>query len=63
MLGEPAMFIRGDEAEAAWKIVDSIRTAWDTTGQPELIEYPPGSWGPAQADGLFGDPYKSWHEP
>ncbi len=63
MLGERALFIRSDEAEAAWKTVDSIRAAWDTTGQPELIEYAPGSWGPAEADGLFGDPYKSWHEP
>lgn len=62
MLGEPALFIRGDEAEAAWKVIDSVRAAWDTTGRPELIEYAPGSWGPAEADDLFGDPYKSWHE-
>ncbi len=63
MLGEPALFIRSDEVEAAWKVVDSIRAAWDAKGCPELIEYAPASWGPTEADDLFGDPYRSWHEP
>ena len=60
MQGEPALFIRNDEVEAAWRIVDSIRGAWDVAGEPGLIQYAPGTWGPEQADRLFDDPYKRW---
>lgn len=59
--GEPTLFIRSDEVEASWRVVDSIRKTWDNTGRPELIEYPPGSWGPEEARALLGDPYKDWH--
>jgi len=61
--GEPTLFIRNDEVEAAWRFVDSIRSAWDTAGQPRLTEYPPLSWGPHQARSLLGDPYKDWQTP
>jgi len=58
-LGEPMLFIRDDEVEASWRFIDGIRGAW-SAGKPELLSYEPGSWGPPQADGLFGDPYKHW---
>ena len=59
--GDPTLFIRDDEVEASWQVVDSIRKGWDTDGLPELVEYPPGSWGPEQAEQLFGDPYEHWY--
>ena len=59
--GDPTLFLRADEVEAAWRAVDSIRSAWDTTGRPKLLEYPCGSWGPEESKALFGDPYKQWH--
>jgi len=55
------LFIRSDEMEAAWRIIDSIRNSWDARGLPRLIEYAPGGWGPEEADRLFGDPYRRWH--
>ncbi len=58
--GDPTLFIRNDEVEAAWRIVDSIRDAWNDRNQPPLETYEPGSWGPADADRIFGDPYKHW---
>ena len=61
MTGEPSLFIRADEVEASWKLIDSVRLAWDNTAKPPLIEYPCGSWGPAEADGLFANPYERWH--
>jgi len=61
MQGEPTPFIRSDEAEASWRFIDSIRSAWDITGRPSLIEYAPGTWGPEEANKLFDDPYEHWY--
>jgi len=61
LCGDPTLFIRDDELQAAWRIVDGIREAWAETGEPQLEFYEPLSWGPAGADLLFDDPYKRWH--
>ena len=61
LCGDPTLFIRNDELEASWSIVDSIRDAWSKTNRPQLLTYEGGSWGPEEADKLFGDPYKRWH--
>jgi len=58
--GDQTLFIRGDEVEASWRFVDSIRDGWKATGLPKLIEYAPGTWGPEQADRLFEDAYTRW---
>jgi len=62
MHGDQTLFIRNDEVEASWEFVDNIRSVWESRARPELIQYTPGSWGPAEADGLFGDPYEKWQE-
>ncbi len=62
ILGDQTLFIRDDEAEAAWRFVDAIRDTWINTGMPKLIEYPQGSCGPPQAQQLLGDPYKQWYD-
>jgi glucose-6-phosphate 1-dehydrogenase len=59
--GDATLFLRNDEVEASWRIVDAIRASWNATGMPKLIMYPAGSQGPDQARGLLGDPYKNWH--
>jgi glucose-6-phosphate 1-dehydrogenase len=46
--GNPALFVRSDEVEAAWTWVDSIVAAWARTDIP-VIGYPAGSWGPEEA--------------
>jgi glucose-6-phosphate 1-dehydrogenase len=57
MAGEPLVFSRQDEVEAAWRIVDPILRQL-----PEIHEYEPGSWGPREAVGLI-TPHGSWHDP
>ena len=52
--GDPSLFARSDEVEAAWSIVDPIQAAWDEAAQPPLLLYEPGEWGPAAADGMDG---------
>ena len=52
--GDPALFIRGDEIESAWKIVDPIIEGWACDpAAPAMQNYAQGSWGPAAADALL----------
>ncbi|PSK57161.1 Glucose-6-phosphate 1-dehydrogenase [Streptomyces sp. 111WW2] len=43
--GDPALSIRGDEAEEAWRVVEPVLSAWER-GLVPLEEYPAGSDGP-----------------
>ncbi|NIY62387.1 glucose-6-phosphate dehydrogenase [Streptomyces malaysiensis] len=43
--GDPALSIRGDEAEEAWRVLDPVLSAWERNLVP-LEEYPAGSAGP-----------------
>jgi glucose-6-phosphate 1-dehydrogenase len=46
--GNQALFVTGEEVEAAWAWIDSISEAWNACGQAAM-PYPAGSWGPADA--------------
>jgi glucose-6-phosphate 1-dehydrogenase len=48
MEGNTTLFVRGDEAEEAWRVSEPILDAW-RSGQVPLLEYPAGSDGPAGA--------------
>jgi glucose-6-phosphate 1-dehydrogenase len=48
--GDAALFTRHDEIEMAWRLIDPILTAWETSGAPPLVTYSPGNMGPAEAD-------------
>ncbi|MFG3076469.1 glucose-6-phosphate dehydrogenase [Streptomyces sp. NPDC048225] len=43
--GDPALSLRGDEAEEAWRVVEPVLSAWER-GLVPLEEYPAGSDGP-----------------
>ncbi|MFF8812232.1 glucose-6-phosphate dehydrogenase [Streptomyces pactum] len=45
LAGDPALSIRGDEAEEAWRVVEPVLSAWDRDLVP-MEEYPAGSDGP-----------------
>jgi glucose-6-phosphate 1-dehydrogenase len=53
MRGDATLFARDDEVEAAWGIVDPILAAWEQNPDIPLAQYPAGSPGPADADGLL----------
>ena len=61
--GDATLFIRRDEVEAAWSIVDPIREAW--AGQPLNGKefYPAGTWGPVASDELLAERGHSWRNP
>jgi glucose-6-phosphate 1-dehydrogenase len=63
MGGDATLFIRRDEVETAWKIVDSIRQAWGSKPLTNREFYSAGTWGPVAADDLLAQEGHSWHEP
>jgi glucose-6-phosphate 1-dehydrogenase len=62
MLGDPTLFARADEVEAAWSIVTPLLQAMEAAAVP-LESYPTGSWGPAAADDLLGEGGRAWRNP
>jgi glucose-6-phosphate 1-dehydrogenase len=58
MIGDAVLFAREDEVEAAWAVVDPVIRA-----PTSVREYPQGSWGPAEAEGIIIDSPCSWHNP
>ena len=59
--GDPTLFVRRDEVEAAWTWIDGILEGWRRTGMTPRA-YAAGTWGPSAAIALperFGH---SWHE-
>jgi glucose-6-phosphate 1-dehydrogenase len=46
----PMLFIRGDEAEEAWRIIDPVMKAW-AAGDVHMQEYPAGQAPPGPAGG------------
>jgi glucose-6-phosphate 1-dehydrogenase len=63
MSGDATLFIRRDEVETAWQIVDMIRQTW--AGQPLSNRefYAAGTWGPVAADDLLAQSGHAWREP
>lgn len=53
--GDASLFIRADEIELAWGLIDPLTEA----RQPAL--YPVGSWGPPDAAALIAPEQSVWH--
>jgi glucose-6-phosphate 1-dehydrogenase len=62
MVGDPTLFIRSDEVDQAWQIVDPIIDTWTSGGAP-LHGYAAGSWGPRQAEALIERDGRQWRTP
>jgi glucose-6-phosphate 1-dehydrogenase len=62
MCGDATLFIRSDEVDQAWRIVDPYLTAWSEPGGG-LHFYPAGTWGPHIADLLLERSGDAWRVP
>jgi glucose-6-phosphate 1-dehydrogenase len=50
IMGDPSLFTRSDEIEAAWSIVDPILNVWSSNPEKSPVyKYERGTWGPSQA--------------
>jgi glucose-6-phosphate 1-dehydrogenase len=59
--GNPMLFMRRDEVEAAWKWIDPIRAAWEHNNDAPK-PYTAGTWGPSAAVALIERDGRTWHE-
>jgi len=59
--GNPTLFMRRDEVEAAWEWIDPIRQAWDSSPQKPK-QYAAGGLGPSASDVLISRENLKWHE-
>jgi len=57
--GDQTLFIRGDEAEAAWAVIDPIEQGWRQSATAPH-PYAPGSWGPKRALDLIELDGRRW---
>jgi glucose-6-phosphate 1-dehydrogenase len=55
-LGDATLFIRADEVDTAWRLVQPLLDAFETGAVP-LATYPAGTWGPPEAEALLGGPW------
>ena len=58
--GNPALFMRRDEVEAAWHWIDTIIGSWAASKQ-KVETYVAGSWGPAASSLLLDRDGRAWH--
>jgi glucose-6-phosphate 1-dehydrogenase len=63
MSGDATLFIRRDEVETAWRIVDSIRKGWEGKPLTNREFYSAGTWGPVAAEDLLSQANHHWRDP
>ncbi len=64
MLGDPTLFTRGDEVEAAWRLYTPLlELIEESPWQLPVHPYEARTWGPAAADSLIGRDGLMWRRP
>ena len=63
MLGDATLFMRADQVEAAWSVIDPILAVWEAVPPVDFPNYPAGSWGPEEAEALIAHDGRSWTVP
>jgi glucose-6-phosphate 1-dehydrogenase len=58
--GNPALFMRRDEVDAAWIFIDGIIDGWEKTNQ-KVESYVAGSWGPTASSVLLDRDGRAWY--
>ena len=58
--GNATLFMRADQVEAAWKIIQPILEAWRLRQPVDFPNYAPGTWGPEDAEALIAKDGHHW---
>jgi glucose-6-phosphate 1-dehydrogenase len=61
MEGNPTLFMRADQVEAAWEVVNPILDAWTSRTAVNFPNYAPNSWGPQDADAMLAKDGNNWY--
>nr|WP_296748382.1 glucose-6-phosphate dehydrogenase [Thioalkalivibrio sp.] len=59
MEGDRSLFLRYDEVEYAWRIVDAVLKTWSVE-RDFIHTYPAGSWGPMESRRMFEEEIDEW---
>ncbi len=60
LLGDATLFMRADEVEAEWRLIDPILEAWASEPAPAI--YDAGTQGPPEADELLAVRGRRWRQ-
>ncbi|HRW10594.1 MAG TPA: glucose-6-phosphate dehydrogenase [Caldilineaceae bacterium] len=60
MLGDATLFMRADQVEIAWAIMQPILEAWAATPPTTFPNYRASTWGPEAAEALIAQDGRSW---
>jgi glucose-6-phosphate 1-dehydrogenase len=63
MRGDATLFMRADQAEAAWSAITPILQVWQEVKPTNFPNYQAGSWGPEEADILIAQDGRNWVVP
>ena len=63
MQGDATLFMRADQAEAAWSILSNILDGWAENKPTDFPNYQAGTWGPEAAEILIAQDGRSWVPP
>ncbi len=58
--GNATLFMRGDQVETAWEIIEPILQAWQSRPPVDFPNYSPGTWGPEDAEALIAKDGRHW---
>ena len=59
IIGDRALFLRADEVDLAWQVVDPIIEKW-AKEQDFVDTYPAGTWGPEQVTRILENDCHQW---
>jgi len=58
--GNPTLFMRADQVEAAWNVITPILETWQKRTAVDFPNYAPDSWGPEDAEALIARDGRNW---
>jgi glucose-6-phosphate 1-dehydrogenase len=58
--GNQTLFMRADQVEAAWKVIEPILETWQKRPPVDFPNYAPDSWGPEDAEALIARDGHNW---
>jgi glucose-6-phosphate 1-dehydrogenase len=61
--GDATLYMRADQVEAAWAVVEPILEGWAETPPADFPNYSAGTWGPEAAAALLARDGHEWLSP
>lgn len=58
--GDATLFMRADQVERAWEILQPVMEVWGTKPPVDFPNYPAGTWGPEDAEALIARDGRYW---